>query len=245
MRTHIPTTVATRDTTEPRGARRVVVVASLAALAADLVWMAIIATIIPPLAIFAVLTLGAVVATRSWPRVGMVMLALLGLVANGGGIGFLVADVTSPSDTLAFLWATVSGGGRVVAIVAAVLAVTRRDHAARGLAIASLALLTLAVVGSLAARLGVATDVAEPGDVEVIAQQVAFPASISVPAGGAVVVDNRDPVRHTFAIAGTDLDVLVEAGVQRRIPIDLAPGSYTILCTVPGHESMTGMLEVG
>lgn len=245
MRTRTPTTVATRDTTDPGSARRVVVIASLAALAADLVWMAIIATIIPPLAIFAVLTLGAVAATRSWPRVGMVILGLLGLVANGGGISFLVADLTSPSDTLAFLWATVSGGGRVVAIVAAALALTRREQAVRGLATASLALLALAVVGSLAARLGVANDIAEPGDVEVIAQQVAFPASVSVPVGGAVVVDNRDPVRHTFALAGTDLDVLVEAGVQRRIPIDLAAGSYTILCTVPGHESMTGSLEVG
>lgn len=245
MTTTTPTGAATRDATEPATARRVVVVASVAALAADLVWMAIIATVIPPLAVFAVLTLGAVAATRRWPRAGVVVLALLALAANGGGIAFIAADLTSPSDTLAFLWATVSGGGRVVAIVAAVLALTRLDRAARGLATASVALLVVAVIGSLAARFSVSADAAEPGDVEVIAEDVTFPDRVAVPEGGAVLVDNRDPLRHTFAIEGTDLDVLVEAGVQRRIPIDLSPGTYTYLCTVPGHESMTGTLEVG
>jgi plastocyanin len=245
MTTTTPTADATRDTTGPATARSVVVWSSVAALAADLVLMSIIGVIIPPLAVFAVLSLGAVAATRRWPRSGVVALAVLALVANGGGLAFLLADLGHPSDSIAFLWAVGSGGGRVVAIVAAVLALTRRDRAARGLATASLAVLVLAVIGSLAARFTVTADAAEPGDVEVIAEAVTFPDRVEVPAGGAVLVDNRDPMRHTFAIEGTDLDVVVEPGVQRRIPIELPAGTYTFVCTVPGHESMTGTLEVG
>lgn len=245
MSTTTPTTVAPSDTTQGATARRVAVVASLAALAADLVWMAIISAVIPPLAVFVVLTLVAVIATRRWPRAGVVVLALLALVANGGGLPFLLADLASPGDTLAFLWAAVSGGGRVVVVAAAVLALAGRDRAARVLATASLAVLSVAVAGSLAARFTATADAAEPGDVEVVAEDVAFPARVAVPEGGAVWVDNRDPVRHTFAIEGTDLDVLVPPGIQRRIPIDVAPGTYTFVCTVAGHESMTGTLEVG
>lgn len=239
------TTVATRDRNAPATARRAVVWSSLAALAADLAIMTILAEIIPPLAVFAALTLGAVGATRRRERAGVVVLALLALFANVGGLPFLLADLASPSDPVAFLWAVVSGGGRVVAIIAAVMALTGRDVPPRRLATASLAVLGAAVIGSVVARSTVSSDIAQAGDIEIIAEDVRFPEHIAVPAGGAVLVDNRDPVRHTFAIEGTDLDVLVAPGVQRRIPIDVAPGTYTFICTVPGHESMTGTLEVG
>jgi len=31
---------------------------------------------------------------------------------------------------------------------------------------------------------------------------------------------------------------------SRRVNLDLAPGTYTFVCTVPGHESMVGTLVV-
>lgn len=239
------TSAATRGRIEGATAHRVVVWASLAALAADVAWMTLIGAIIPPLALFAVLTVALVLAARRWQRGAVIGLGLLALVAISGGSGFLVADLAHPSDSFAFLWAVISGGGRVVALVAAVLALIHLDQAARRLATVSLAVLAVAVVGSLTARFTVSSDARQDGDVEVVAEAVTFPEHIVVPAGGTVLVDNRDPVRHTFTVEGTDLDVLVEPGVQRRIEIDVSPGTYTLVCTVPGHESMTGTLEVG
>lgn len=237
-------TAIVHDATAGTTARRVVVIASLAALAADLTFMAIIGAVIPPLAIFAVAVVVAVGATRRWPRAGAIALGLIALLANAGGLSFLLADLSSPSDSIAFLWAVVSGGGRVVVIVAAVLALRDRDGGARRLATAAVALLGIAVIGSVGARLSVSSDARLASDVEVVATGITFPERVSVPAGGAVLVDNRDPVRHTFAIEGTALDVLVEPRVQRRIEIDVPTGTYTFVCTVPGHESMTGTLEV-
>lgn len=232
-------------TSDGTTARRVVVWSSLGGLAADLAWMAVIGEVIPPLAAFGVLTVVLVAVVRRWPRGGVLGLGLVALVAIGGGWPFLLADLANPSDPLAFLWAVASGGSRVVAIVAVILTLTRRDLAARRLAVVSLAVLGVAIVGSLVARFTVSSDVPQAGDVEVVTVDVAFPERVVVPSGGAVLVDNRDPVRHTFTVEGSDLDVLVEPGVQRRIPIDLAPGTYDLVCAVPGHASMTSTLEVG
>jgi plastocyanin len=240
----ITNAVATRDTTAGASAHRLVVVSSLGAVAADAVLMTVIGGIIPPLTVFALLTLGTVAATRRRPRAGAVALAVLALAANAGGLAFLLADLATPADTIAFLWAVVSGGGRVMVVIGAVFVLTTREVAARRLAATSLVVLGVAVAGSLGARLSVSSDAPQAGDVEVVAAGAAFPDHVVVPVGGAVLVDNRDPLRHTFAIEGTGLDVLVEPRVQRRIEIDVPPGTYTFVCTVPGHESMTGTLEV-
>lgn len=243
MSTTITSTTAPRTTPSPTS-RRVVTRASLVAVTADLVLMGIIGAIIPPLALLAALTVVLVVAARRWPHVGVVGLSLLALVANGGGLEFLVSDLANPTDPIAFLWAILSGGGRVVVIVATILAFTAGDLAARRLATVSLVVLGLAVLGSLTARLAVTSDASQPDDVEVVTEGVTFPDRVVVPSGGVVLVDNRDPVRHTFTVEDSDVDVLLEPGVQRRIPIALDPGTYDLVCIVPGHESMTSTLEV-
>jgi plastocyanin len=49
--------------------------------------------------------------------------------------------------------------------------------------------------------------------------------------------------RGSVRVAGTDSFL---AGDRERLRIDMAPGRYRILCTVPGHErlGMTGTLAV-
>lgn len=226
-------------------AHRLVVIASVIALAADVVLMAIIGAVIPPLLVFAVLTAVVVVAARRWPRSGLIGLGLIALAANGGGLEFLAADLSSPADPIAFLWAVLSGGGRLVALVGVALALLRRDDAARRLAVASLGILVVAAAASTIARVSTSSsDGQEDGDVAVAVTGFTYPDEVTVATGGALYVDNRDPVRHTFAIEGTDLDVRVEPGVGRRVVIDLPAGTYDFLCTVPGHEFMTGTLEV-
>jgi uncharacterized cupredoxin-like copper-binding protein len=57
-------------------------------------------------------------------------------------------------------------------------------------------------------------------------------------------IDNKDGIRHTFAIPELEIDVEIPALKANRVDIDAPPGSYLIICTVPGHESMTGTLTI-
>lgn len=83
----------------------------------------------------------------------------------------------------------------------------------------------------------------QPGDVEVTARNVAFsPDAIRVDAGPTgFVVTNQDLFWHTFTIddagAEVDVDVRVPVRGKRRIEVDLPPGTYRIICAIPGHES--------
>ncbi|HET7726715.1 MAG TPA: heavy metal translocating P-type ATPase [Candidatus Limnocylindrales bacterium] len=87
--------------------------------------------------------------------------------------------------------------------------------------------------------------------VEVLARDIAFvPADIRIEAGRWTVVEftNADPVFHDWEVEGV---ANVDAGARPgqtttlRFVID-RPGTYTFLCTVPGHEEagMVGTLEV-
>jgi hypothetical protein len=51
--------------------------------------------------------------------------------------------------------------------------------------------------------------------------QATFPGSIEVDGGTVLFVDNRDPVRHTFTVEGTGIDVELPARQAARVPIDL------------------------
>ena len=83
---------------------------------------------------------------------------------------------------------------------------------------------------------------------EVDLEDTAFvPEELEVPAGPtAFYVANEDLFWHTFTIEGTDVDVRLSSRGTRRVEVDLAPGTYAIVCDIPGHESvgMTGTLEV-
>ena len=69
---------------------------------------------------------------------------------------------------------------------------------------------------------------------------------IAVPSGTiGVWVDNRDGIHHTFTIEDLGVDLEIPALKAKRVQFDAPPGTYEIICTVPGHESMTGALTVG
>lgn len=75
---------------------------------------------------------------------------------------------------------------------------------------------------------------------------------ITVPAGGTIQMTNVGVTEHNFAIDGYKNDeVLVDlpAGgdpVDWPVPADLAPGTYTYYCEIPGHRAagMEGTLTV-
>jgi plastocyanin len=113
-------------------------------------------------------------------------------------------------------------------------------------------LITAAVVFVLGTAVSVAafasaeSDVALATDAQVTAEKVSFgPDTLTVAAGEAGVwVDNKDGIHHTFTVEALGFELEIPALKSRRVDFDAAPGTYAFICTVPGHESMTGTLVV-
>jgi manganese oxidase len=74
------------------------------------------------------------------------------------------------------------------------------------------------------------------------------PSEIEIAAGGTLVVTNRGAIEHDLEVVGTGIATpMLGAGATHELSLaGLAPGTYPLHCTVPGHDSagMTGRLVV-
>ena len=90
-----------------------------------------------------------------------------------------------------------------------------------------------------------------PGPNEVVMTEYEFdPSDASVARGAALTVRNEGEIAHNLKIrrgdeelAGTDSFL---GGRSETLDVDVPPGRYTMICTVPGHEQlgMTGTITV-
>ena len=92
-----------------------------------------------------------------------------------------------------------------------------------------------------------------PGPNEIVMTEYAFaPRNAQVRRGAEVNVRNDGQIAHNLTVEsagssdrllGTDSFL---GGRSQKLRIDLAPGRYRVVCTVPGHEQlgMTGSLPV-
>ncbi len=119
-----------------------------------------------------------------------------------------------------------------------------------------IAVLTLALVACTSPRTeGLTPSAAKPGPsrVEIVASELKFePASIRVTAGTVTfVVRNAGAIEHNFVIEDAGgrtvarIPVL-EVGRSEELTVTLGPGTYTMVCTYPGHKEggMVGTIEV-
>jgi manganese oxidase len=74
------------------------------------------------------------------------------------------------------------------------------------------------------------------------------PSDITVAAGGVLEVVNRGVAEHDLAVIGTDVATpMLQGGDQATLDLSsLAPGTYDVHCSVPGHEAggMIGTLTI-
>lgn len=74
------------------------------------------------------------------------------------------------------------------------------------------------------------------------------PATVRVAAGGTLEVHNAGSVAHDLAVVGTELAIpaIDPGGHGQLVVAGLAPGTYTLHCTIPGHADagMKATLEV-
>jgi plastocyanin len=164
-----------------------------------------------------------------------------------GNLPMILDELRHPDSAPAFILTLLSTIGAVTAFTSGLGAFLRWSiQPIRTVAVAGAAVFVAGTVGSLAIASGVESDGAGPADVAVVAEQVAFaPVDLTMDAAeSGVWVDNRDGIRHTFTIPELGVDLEIPALKAKRVDIDAAPGTYQIICTVPGHETMTGTLTV-
>ena len=82
-----------------------------------------------------------------------------------------------------------------------------------------------------------------------VAVDIAFEsAPTELPAGEVeITIDNQGAANHNVTIEGVEPAPIVEAagGETKSATVTLEPGTYTYICSVPGHEgSMNGQLTV-
>ncbi|TVR22402.1 MAG: hypothetical protein EA387_08810 [Nitriliruptor sp.] len=211
----------------------------------DVVFMALIPSLIPPLAAGVALTLVGIVLVRRRPRAAIVVLGLTSAALLLAGIAFLSSHLAHPGSPIDFLHAVLAIAGRALAVVAAVGAWRGSGaSSARRLAAAALGLAGAAVAVSGVATLMTDGEAARDGDIPVAIAGSQFPEVVAVEQGQTLHLDNQDVFRHTFTVPDTELDVDLPATTAARAVVDLPPGSYDVICDIAGHEHMTAVLEV-
>lgn len=224
---------------------RIMIGATLTWAAAHVAMLVATGEVIPPLVVTTALAVViAVLATRRI-RAAAWTAAVVGPLHILISMPFTLADGQHPETPATFLHSVFALLGMIVATVAAI-AVIRRRAPRSGPLLAAVG--TLAVVGVLVSVVAVSStssDASGGQDATLVAERMAWDRdTLTVPSGGRLYVDNLDRARHTFTVEDSDLDVELPAGTARMVSIDLAPGTYTFVCDVIGHETMIGTLAV-
>ena len=204
--------------------------------------------IIPPVLIFAVLFVGAAVLLRRLPnRAGPITFLVVSVLLIALNAPFILGDLSHPESALGFILTVIPTITGLLGIVASIGALRAWPSPKATLAwrVAAGLFAVLVVVGVVAA-LGLEDDTAVAGDLHIAAEEIEFaPNDLTAPVGTVgFFIDNDDPIRHTFSIEDEGIEIELPAGTARRVEVDLAAGTYTFVCTVPGHEDMEGTLTV-
>jgi len=179
-------------------------------------------------------------------RVGLAA-AVFGLAAYLGNLPIILDDLQNPDSAPSFILQVLSSVGVFLVIVGGVAAfLGRPTRLLRPIALAAAGVFLAGTFGSVAIAANTDSSAALPDDVRVTAQQLMWAPEEVVINGDSsgIWIDNKDGVRHTFTIPELGIDVEIPGLKARRIDIEAAPGTYQIICTVPGHGSMTGTLTI-
>lgn len=204
--------------------------------------------LIPPVAVIGLVFLGFIPFLKGQRRAVGLAVAAFGVLAVAGNLEIILDELQNPESAPAFILNLLSLVGVGLVVVGGLAAFRRTPTGPiRTLAIGATGVFIAGTVASLAISAGTESETAQAGDVVVAARQVMWaPEAIGLDASDSGLwIDNQDGIRHTFTIPQLGIDVEVPALKARRIDIDAAPGEYQIICTVPGHEAMTGTLTIG
>lgn len=221
--------------------------AALTVLVWSLVLQGIAGEFIPEIAAIGVVFGAFVPFLKGERRTLAAVVGSLAVVALLGNVPATIDELTHPDSAPAFILTLLVTLAAATAIVAGIAVLVRGSgEAIKGTIITISGLFVVGVVVAVVSAAGVASIQPADGDLQVVAKGVEFDQVELVASAGTTGfwIDNQDGIRHTFTIEGTDLEIDVPALSAQRADFDLAPGTYTVFCAVPGHENMTLDLTV-
>lgn len=203
--------------------------------------------LVPPVAVIGVGYLVLVPFLRGRKRRLGLGLALFSVLVVVGNLPVVIDELAHPESAPAFILTLLAVTSASVAIVAG-LAVfwDWSSKPVRKVALGSAVVVFTGAVMSSVVAAGTLSEQPLASDVVVVAEGIAWsqPDVVLEPEHSGVWVDNRDGVRHSFTLPELGVDLDIPALKGRRIDLSPPPGTYQIICTVPGHETMTGSLLV-
>lgn len=224
---------------------RLLMVSAAVVAVVDLIYMALVAENIPPMATGIVLTAVGFALMRARRKAGILVLAVTAAVLLVGAVPFIVDHIGHPESGVDWVHIVIGTFGRLFVLGVAVTTWrSRSDASARMAGVLALGALGALISVALVATAATSGDERRDGDITVSIDSTAFPEQIVAGSGDVLFVDNSHVFRHSFTVEGTDIDVELPALQAVRVPIDLPTGTYTVICNVPGHEDMTGVLIV-
>ena len=195
--------------------------------------------------------------------VGLVLLRFRGGTLGVVVLGLVFADTAffTGAAALANLFgraapAATIGPGALAALalpglVASVASLVRRAHASMSsrsaTAVAVAAVGALLVLGAISLRTGNGVTAAGADILRLEVSGARYSVNALSATGGTVTVQvtNHDLFWHTFTIAELGVDVKLPVGGEQQVTFTAAPGTYTYICSVPGHAAfMHGTLTV-
>jgi plastocyanin len=203
--------------------------------------------IIPPVLVIGLIYAAFIPFLRDGRRKVALGLAVFSFLALAGNVPGLVDELSHLSSAPAFILTLLSLLGALVAIVAGLGAFRSvSEPPTRPIVFGAAAVFVVLAATSVVVAANTDSDAPLAGDIEMVAEKVLFgPDAIAISeSGGGVWIDNKDGIRHTFTIEGEGVDLEIPALKAKRVDLDLDAGTYMFICTVPGHENMTGTLTV-
>jgi plastocyanin len=205
-------------------------------------------TVIPPVAVIGAAYLVFAVFSRGLRRRLGLAIAVFSVLAVAGNLPAIVDELRHPESAPAFILTLLAVTAAAVALVAGLGAFRQWSTGnVRRLAVGSASVFVLGAGVSTIAAANTSSDGVLAFDVVVTAEGLAWhPLDVRLDsASSGVWVDNRDGVRHTFTVPQLGIDFEIPALKSRRLDLETAaPGTYPLICAVPGHESMVGTLIV-
>lgn len=204
-------------------------------------------TIIPPVTVIGVVFLAFIPFLKGERRWVGLAAAIFAVVAYAANLPVILDDLRNPESAPAFILQLLSTLGVFLVTAGGVGAFFGPPaRLVRPLALAAAGVFLAGTMGSVAVAVNTDSAARLPGDVQVTAEQLMWaPEDVVIDRGNSGLwIENKDGVRHTFTIPELEIDVEIPALKAGRVDIDAPPGSYLIICDVPGHESMTGTLTI-
>ncbi len=88
----------------------------------------------------------------------------------------------------------------------------------------------------------------EGADVTVVARDIEYTEAVYGASAGEITIalQNKGAIAHDIHIEGVEEDfaILAAPGDTETGTITLEPGTYTLYCSIPGHDAMKAKLEV-